>query len=28
MVVYYDGTCNLCNTAISWIRKSPKHNKI
>jgi len=28
MVVYYDGTCNLCNAAISWIRKSPKHNKI
>lgn len=24
MVVYYDGTCNLCNAAISWIRKSPK----
>ncbi len=28
MVVYYDGTCNLCNAAISWIRKSPKHNII
>lgn len=28
MVVYYDGTCNLCNAAISWIRKSPKHNTI
>jgi len=28
MVVYYDGTCNLCNAAISWIRKSPKSNTI
>ena len=28
MVVYYDGTCNLCNTAISWIRKSSKSNTI
>jgi predicted DCC family thiol-disulfide oxidoreductase YuxK len=28
MVVYYDGTCNLCNVAISWIRKSSKSNTI
>ena len=28
MLVYYDGTCNLCNAAISWIRKSPKSNTI
>lgn len=28
MIVYYDGTCNLCNAAISWIRKSPKSNTI
>jgi predicted DCC family thiol-disulfide oxidoreductase YuxK len=28
MVVYYDGTCNLCNAAISWIRKSPRSKTI
>ena len=28
MVVYYDGTCNLCNAAISLVRKSSKSNTI